>query len=524
MTPEIDELLRRATPEQVAAAMKRMTRPQRERLRVAHERRSFAAFVRAAWHLIDPRQLVWNWHIDAMCLHLEALADGEIDQLIINIPPGFAKSMIVGVLYPCWRWTRTPSWQLIAGSAAERNVKRDSAKRRQLIETEWFRTRHAKDWELAADQNQVTNFSNTKRGHMVGVTVGGAVTGARCDCLILDDPIDAGEIYSDAAIEHVNHFTDAVASTRFNDAMRNENVLVMQRLKDNDPTAHALEQGGWTHLRLPAEFEADDPCVTYRKDGSLLWRDPRTAEGELLFPARYPRAALEKQKRKLADEYAGQYQQRPTAKGGGIFRIENWRFWKPDGVGGEGRHPRPRGCWDGPAAPVDIAELDDMLISVDATFRETKTGSFVAMHVWGRLGSRRLLLDRVHERMDFYDTVLALKRLIAKWPWCRRKLIEGKANGDAIISTLTREHGIAGIEPVDPGSASKEQRARAASAYHRAGNVELPDGAPWLAEYIGEHTEFPRGKHDDDVDAQSQALLGFETDAGGALDYVYLDP
>lgn len=520
-TTDLFERLRGASPAAVAKALRALTHEQREIVRARFEQASFAEFVRAAWPLIDARPLKWNWHLEAMCLHLEALARGQIDKLIINIPPGFAKSMIVSVLYPCWRWTWQPSWQLIASSASANNVTRDSAKRRRLIESEWYQRRHATDWSLRTEQNRVDNFSNTVNGHMTSITVGGSLTGTRCDALILDDPLDAADANSKAERERVNYFTDSVASTRFNEARRNESVLVMQRLRAQDPTGHALLKGGWTHLRLPAEFDADNPCVTYRKDGTLLWRDPRTQHGELLFPERFPQEWLDKQKVLLADDYAGQYDQRPMSSGGGIFKIEHWRFWKPDGTSGE-QHPRPRGCYTGPANPIDIDNLDGALISVDATFRETRAGSFVAIHVWGKKGARRLLLDRVHERMDFYDTIQALKRVIAKWPDVRRKLIEGKANGDAIISSLTREYGIAGIEPVDPGTASKEVRARAGSAYHRAGNVELPDGAPWLQEYIDEHTEFPKGKNDDDVDAQAQALLGFETDGPSAME-LYAD-
>jgi predicted phage terminase large subunit-like protein len=170
---------------------------------------------------------------------------------------------------------------------------------------------------------------------------------------------------------------------------------------------------------------------------------------------------------------------------------------------------RPRGCYEGGAQIINLDDLETILISVDATFRETSDGSFVAIHVWGKNGAYRYLLDAVHRRMDFTDTVKALLGVISRWPEARRKLIEGKANGDAIISTLEKAHGVSGLEAV-PASRSKLDRAHAMQPYQSAANVFLPDGVPWLEEYIAEFASFPKGRSDDHVDAQSQALQGLE--------------
>lgn len=281
----------------------------------------------------------------------------------------------------------------------------------------------------------------------------------------------------------------------------------------------------WERLMLPTEFEPDRKCVTYRTvtrvNGHVervrekFWEDPRTVAGELLAPDRFSPEVVASIKQTLGPfSYAGQHQQRPSPEGGGMFRVENWRFWRADDgtmaqlghVGGA----RPRGAYADPARVVSLDQLQEQIISVDASFRETKAGSFVAIHVWARQLSKRLLLYRVHRRMDFTDTVSEMLRVIDLFPEARRKLIEGKANGDAIRSTLERTHGITGIEMVDPGTANKAARANAQSPLQAAGNVELPDGAPWLEEYIAEHAAFPNGPHNDDVDAQAQALQSFE--------------
>jgi predicted phage terminase large subunit-like protein len=223
-----------------------------------------------------------------------------------------------------------------------------------------------------------------------------------------------------------------------------------------------------------------------------------------------------------SDGYAGQHMQRPSPAGGGMFKVDAWRFWRfaedPDV---SKMRPKIEGVELSalPARVLSIDDLEEMLISVDATFKKTTKGSYVAIHVWGKLGSRRPLLDRVHARMDFTETVQALLSVIRRWPRARRKLIEGKANGDAIISTLEKEHGITGIEAVNPGTDSKVQRAHAGSSYQAAGNVELYDGAPYTVEYIGEHAAFPNGPHNDDVDAQAQGLQGLERERTTADKY-----
>lgn len=521
---QLAEQLRTASPETIVRAMQKLKPAERARVQAQLEALSFSTFVRAAWPVIDSRPLVWNWHLEAMCLHLEALARHEISHLAINVPPGSGKSMICTVLWPCWRWASWPSWQVICASYSSSLAEEHSIKRRQLIESAWYKERHARPdhphgWSLSTEQNSKDEFQNTARGHMSAIGIGGAGTGKRCDSIILDDPQNAQEAHSKAAMEQAIRFQDLVASTRYNDMTQTEMLLVQQRLSDRDSTAHSVAQKGWTHLRLPAEYEADEPCVTYRKDGSKLWEDPRRVDGELLFPARLPKSVLDGLKDKMAGDYYGQYQQRPTPMGGGMFAVENWRFWKSDREQRDHVASRPRGCYDGPANFIDLDEVEEQLISVDATFRKTKSGSYVAIHVWGKKGARRLLLDRVHARMDFADTVAQLLAVIERWPRARRKLIEGKANGDAIISALTTEYGITGVESVNPGTQSKEDRAAAAQPYQKAGNVELPDGAPWLGEYIGEHSAFPLGRHDDDVDAQAQGLLGFERRRGGAWLY-----
>lgn len=479
-------------------------------------RASLSEFVRQAWPLVEPAPLVWGWHVEAICKHLEAVARGEIRKLLINVPPGHAKSLLVAVLFPSWLWIDRPEWRSIFASYSDDLSVRDSIRCRQVIESNWYQENFATPdgWRMRSDQNVKSYFVNTRSGFRLATSVQGRGTGDRGDLVVIDDPLKAQDAYSKAKRLEANRWLGQTMSNRFNDMQAGRMVMIMQRLHEEDPSGFVLEGGGWEHLCLPSEFDPANRSVTYHTVNGVrarFWADPRTEEGELLFPQKFPKEVLQEAKAPNqlgADGFAGQHQQRPTPATGGMFKRDCWRFWKPDGAAPDHIAQRPAGCYDGPALP--LPKLVKQIVSVDATFKETQSGSFVAIHVWGKAeGSGRFLLDRIKMRMDFDSTCKALKSICARHPRARRKIIEEKANGSAILSTLGRQiPGMVGVEP----EGGKEARAAATQPYQAAGNVFLPDGAPWLDDYISEHAAFPLGKYNDDVDAQSQALNDLEQD------------
>src|SRR3954462_10814948 len=111
----------------------------RARLKAEKARRRFREFVSLAWATVEPaRPFLANWHIDAIADHLQAVADGQITRLVINIPPGHAKSLLVSVLWPAWMWIRDPKWRALFASYAPELAIRDSVRCRSLIESEWY--------------------------------------------------------------------------------------------------------------------------------------------------------------------------------------------------------------------------------------------------------------------------------------------------------------------------------------------------------------------------------------------------
>ena len=126
-------------------------------------------------------------HIDAICTHLQAVTEGKISNLIVNVPPGHAKSLLVCVFWPAWVWITRPESRWLFASYREPLAVRDSLKCRRLIESDWYQERWGSRYQLRADQNQKQRFENDRTGYRVVVTMS-AGTGERGDYVVVDDP------------------------------------------------------------------------------------------------------------------------------------------------------------------------------------------------------------------------------------------------------------------------------------------------------------------------------------------------
>jgi predicted phage terminase large subunit-like protein len=466
-------------------------------------RRSLAEFIRQAWHVLEPGPLVWGWHLDAMCEHLEAQTRGEIRDLIINVPPRSSKSTVASIMWPAWEWTWAAHRRFVCSSYSESLSLDLALQHRRLVESEWFRARFP-NVELAPDAQAKHKFDTTALGFRISTSTGGTITGKGGDRILADDPHNTKKAESEADRKTVIEHWRKTLSNRGNDAKKVTRTIIMQRVHERDLSGELLADGNWEHLCIPQEFEVARRCRT-----SIGWTDPRTAEGELLQPDRMGPEEVEKAKIDLTPYgYAGQHQQRPAPAEGGIFKRAWWRFW--------------RYSWEEPIAELAsrtvVVEQDVrwemQVLSWDMAFAKTDTSSFVCGGAWGRKGSGFYLLDLTWERMDFVRTCQEFKAQTVKFPNAVAKLIEKKANGPAVINTF--EQTIAGIIPIEP-EGGKEARAYATSPFVYAGNVYLPLHARWRDRYIEEHASFPNGANNDAVDQQSQVLNWFQ--ANGVPSY-----
>lgn len=219
--------------------------------------------------------------------------------------------------------------------------------------------------------------------------------------------------------------------------------------------------------------------------------DPRTVDGELLWAQRLPEATV-KELEKILGEFgtAGQLQQHPTPRGGGIVRREHFRFYHRADL------------------PQLHEQFDLMAISVDAAFKDVATSSYVVVQAWGRIAPYSYLLGQVRERLSFSKTCTAIDDMKTRFPGVSSVLIEDKANGPAIIDVLSSK--IPGVLPIEP-IGSKNARAEASAPLIQAGNVILPEAAeePWVEGFISEWCAVPTNAFWDQVDASGQYLLKY---------------
>lgn len=444
-----------------------------------------------AWNVLEPATPIkWGWALDAMCEHLEAVHNGQIKRLLMNVPPGMMKSLLTGVFFPAWEWGAggNPSLRYLTTAHKEDLAIRDNLKCRRLISSDWYQERWSV--ELCGDQNAKKKFENTATGFRESMAFR-SLTGSRGDRIIIDDPLSVDDAFSEAALSAAEQtFLEAVPS-RVNN-QDSAIIVIMQRLHERDTAGIILSrQLGYEHLMLPMRFEPERRCAT-----CIGFTDPRTEDGELLFPERFSEAQVSEMERTMGSfATAGQLQQRPMPRGGGLFKSDWIQHWD--------KLPE---------------RFDAAVISWDMTFKESATSDFVVGQVWGRKDGAFYLVDQFRGRWDFVKSLEQFVAAARKYPRITRKLIEDKANGPAIISALKRK--VTGIIPITPKE-SKEARANAVTTLWEARNVYLPppDRYPWVAQdFIPELLAFPSGAHDDGVDAMTQALNDLNRHSGLHID------
>jgi predicted phage terminase large subunit-like protein len=474
-------------------------------------------FLTHAWKYIDASTWKDGWPIEAVAEHLQAVVDGDIKRLIVNIPPRMGKSTITSVAFPAWTWaqqdrsaTSGPGVQFLMASYANQLVLRDSVKCRRLIESPWYQSMWGERFSLNSDQNTKSRFSNDQGGERLITSVGAAVTGEGGSIIVIDDPNSASEAFSDANIESTIEWWDGTMSTRLNDAKTGAYVIIQQRLAENDLTGHVLEKdiGEWTHLCLPMKYEADRSFVT-----GIGWEDPRKEEGELLWPDRFGTKEVFNLERSLGPFMAaGQLQQRPEPAGGGVIKREWWKLWE------EQSYP----------------PMDYIIASLDTAYTTKTTNDYSAISIWGvfttdstaianrildkdgrpmyfdrgyaETAPRLMLMHAWQERLEFHDLVEKVAKT-CKSLKVDKLLVENKAAGISVSQELRRLYGSEGfaVQLSDPKSQDKLSRLYSVQHLFADGMVYAPDKV-WAETVITQVGQFPKGKHDDLVDTVSMSI------------------
>lgn len=447
--------------------------------------RNLIDFIRVMWPVLEPgRPFVDGWAVHAVCEHLEAVSRGEIRKLLINVPPGCMKSLTTNVFWPAWEWgpLGRPSLRYISASYSEALTVRDNRRCRQLMESDLYRSMWGKRFDFSGDQNAKIRYDNSHTGFRIATSVGGLATGERGDRLICDDPHNVKDAESELVRESTLQWFTEVWSTRTNDDTA-AFVVIMQRVHERDVSGLILaQQLGFEHLMLPMEFEPERRCST-----SIGFVDPRRLRGQLLWPERFSQEHLDghlkPSLRAWGGSYAeaGQLQQRPAPRGGGMFKAKDFGY-----VDSPPRAARRVRGWD-------LAGTKD-------------AGAYT-------VGARLSLAP--DGRLYIEDVVRA-----QAGPGEAQELITSTAarDGRGVEISLPQDPGQAGKFQVQylarqlhgwpvyysPETGTKEDRARPLAAQAECGNVFLVRGH-WNDAFIAEATMFPTGHFKDQIDACSRS-------------------
>tara|TARA_R110000772_G_scaffold42363_4_gene98429 strand:+ start:2532 stop:3809 length:1278 start_codon:yes stop_codon:yes gene_type:complete len=395
------------------------------------------------------------------------------------------KSISVAVALPAWTWTIQPEKRFLFASYASSLSVRDSVKCRRLISSPWYQHHFGDKFVLTGDQNQKQRFENDKTGMRIATSVDGALTGEGGDIIVIDDPHNVREAESSAVREGVLEWWDQAMQTRLNDPKTGAFVIIMQRVHENDLTGHILanEHDDWDHLCLPARYEVGHPSET---KSSLNFTDPRTKEGELLWEERIDETTLTKLERSLGTyAAAGQLQQRPMPKGGGILRAEWWVPWESD----------------------DLPEIEYVIQSYDTAFSTKEKSSYSARTTWGVFRKNGqinvIVIEMWYDRVPYPELRTLAQEAYDEWQ-PDAVLIEKKASGQSLLQDL-RMAGVPVLE-YNPDR-DKEARAHASSALLEDGRIYFPANKKWAKDLIDICAAFPAGDNDDIVDTCTQAWL-----------------
>ena len=486
---------------------------------------SLYEFFQCAWPSFDPAPFEGNWHLEAIAEHLEAVSNGDIRKLLINIPPRCGKTLMLQVAWPAWTWAQSeraplkgPQVKFMCLTYSTEFATELSTPARRLLESEWYQGHWGDRFKIDPRQDNKGRFDTDKGGTRISTSFGGTTLGRGGDIKIIDDPIKPDEAESEVVRDAINRTYDETLRNRVTDPRTSAEVIIMQRLHDNDLSGHVLNAGEHVHLCLPMEFDERRRCHTV-----IGFEDPREEDGDLLWPNRFGEKELAPYKR-VSYQWAGQYQQSPSVRGGNIIKQDYWRLYPPDGEQFDDRTGEP-------IAPLSYPPFDYVLVSVDTALTAKEENDWSACTCWGVYRNdndmiRVLLIHAWQARLEFHDLV---ERVILTGRGMDKKtrrdgstyevnlgwhadtvLIENKANGLSVVQEMARlcrgeEFSIKVFDPRRDGGGDIVARAHSVEAMFEAGLVEAPD-RDWANLVIDEVAAVPKGAHDDLASSAFQAL------------------
>lgn len=497
-----------------------------------------------------------NWHIGCICAHLEwLLVPGSgIDNLIINIPFRFGKSLITGVSFFGYAWAKYPGLRFLYTSHSDHVVSRDQQRARKLVGSDWYRKLCPKTRVDTDKRDTDELFHSTAGGFRYGTTIFGGGFGEGADVVCWDDPLDPKQARSDVQREAVNTILRTKFLSRFRDPRVMKRLGVMQRLHGRDATgAQLMDAGeGWHQLVLPMRYEPKryllpDAEITDDIDATAVirmtplqiaepkWRDDidgsgRSQPGDLLFPTRFPENAVSFLESQLGDDGPGQLQQRPSPAEGGSFGADTFRRF------GVLKHPET-----GLVVGVRLYESDgvtprlnvpvDRLIffqTIDTALTANTRSAYTAVvtHAAVKGTSEWLVWHAFRAKLkqqQQWPMIKALRAGQAEWDKANKRpiragvwpspllfqAVEKKASGYYLLELAVTDN--LPLVPLEPDT-DKVRRSLPAAELYAAGKVYHPrkSAAKWVTDLESELIQAPNGPYMDWFDCIAYGGILFQ--------------
>lgn len=447
-------------------------------------RESYFEFVKEFWGQVIAETPIWNWHIEFLAEELQTLAErvfknlAKLYDLVINVPPGSTKSTLCSIMFSPWTWTRMPSSRFLGGSYAANLAMDLSRKNRDVVLSDKYR-RAFPEIGLSPDQKAKAHFVNTKGGCRFSFGMQGTVMGMHAHFIGIDDPLNPEKAVSEKELEKANRVMSETLFTRKVDKAVTPTILIMQRLHQNDCTQHTLDTyEDVRHICLPAEDGEDVKPVELRAK----------YVNKLLDPVRLSQKILGQNFKALGEfGYAGQFGQRPTPRGGAMFKPGRITIDTPPHLGKFEDLVR---YWDKAATHGGGAYTAGVLMGLDSH-------------------SRFWVLDVVRGQWSMDEREATIKQTAGVDGRELRIRVEQEPGGGGKDQALYTIKNLAGwrIEADRVGAAAGNKTARAGPFADQvnAGNVYMVK-ANWNKAYLDELRYFPASKYKDQVDASSGAF------------------
>jgi predicted phage terminase large subunit-like protein len=438
------------------------------------------AFTQAFFPVVSPGDpFQGNWHIEAITHALTQVMGGEITRLIITVPPRSLKSICTSVAFPAFVLGHDPTRRIICSSYSEGLAAKHANDCRAIMRSERYRRLFPRT-RISPSKDTEFEVMTTARGFRYATSGGGTLTGRGGHMIVIDDPMKPQDAQSQSARESQIQWFHNTVLPRLNNKATDAIIIVMQRLHVDDLVGHLLEQGGWTHLNLPAMAELEEKIAL--GSGRFHLRKP----GDLLHPERESQEVLRDIKKNMGSaEFAAQYQQTPVPPGGNLVKWEWFQFY---------RHP------------LSFEPNDRIILSWDTAMSPGELSDYSVCIVILVRGEEVAVLEVFRDRLDYPTLKRKAVEMHQRWRHATKNyvlLIENKGSGQSLIQDL-RHMQIYPIAVRPDGD--KIMRMNRHTARIEAGAVYLPENAPWLSDFHAEILAFPAGRHDDQVDAFSQAL------------------